>query len=60
MLFYTSTIWLVGHSLGGPLASLLGTTFGQPTVNPNPGSLCMEQLAMLEIHLSTTTKSVTS
>lgn len=31
-LYPTSTIWLVGHSLGGSLASLLGTTFGLPAV----------------------------
>ncbi|KAF7796691.1 hypothetical protein EIP86_007874 [Pleurotus ostreatoroseus] len=31
-LYPTSTIWLVGHSLGGALASLLGTTFGLPAV----------------------------
>lgn len=31
-MYPTSTIWLVGHSLGGALASLLGTTFGLPAV----------------------------
>ncbi|KAH9843196.1 alpha/beta-hydrolase [Rhodofomes roseus] len=31
-LYPTSTIWLVGHSLGGSLASLLGATFGLPVV----------------------------
>ena len=28
----TATIWLTGHSLGGSLASLVGLTFGVPTV----------------------------
>jgi lipase ATG15 len=27
-----ANLWLVGHSLGGALASLLGTTFGLPAV----------------------------
>ena len=31
-MYPTSDIWLVGHSLGGALASLLGTTFGLPAV----------------------------
>ncbi|KAF9645132.1 alpha/beta-hydrolase [Thelephora ganbajun] len=31
-LFPDSDIWLVGHSLGGALASLLGTTYGLPAV----------------------------
>lgn len=31
-MYPNSTIWLVGHSLGGALASLLGTTFGLPAV----------------------------
>ena len=31
-LFPDSNIWLVGHSLGGALASLLGTTYGFPAV----------------------------
>ncbi|MCJ1339117.1 putative lipase atg15 [Bachmanniomyces sp. S44760] len=31
-LYPTSSIWLVGHSLGGVVAALLGLTFGLPTV----------------------------
>ena len=31
-IFPNSDIWLVGHSLGGALASLLGTTYGFPAV----------------------------
>jgi lipase ATG15 len=31
-MYPNATIWLVGHSLGGALASLLGTTFGFPAV----------------------------
>ncbi|TCD64148.1 putative lipase atg15 [Steccherinum ochraceum] len=48
MTFPTSTIWLVGHSLGGALASLLGTTFGLPAVAfEAPG----ERLAAHRLHL---------
>ncbi|PCH37846.1 alpha/beta-hydrolase [Wolfiporia cocos MD-104 SS10] len=47
-LYPTSTIWLVGHSLGGSLASLLGTTFGLPAVTfEAPG----ERLAAQRLHL---------
>ncbi|KAI0957958.1 hypothetical protein AcW1_006182 [Taiwanofungus camphoratus] len=47
-LYPTSTIWLVGHSLGGALASLLGTTFGLPAVAfEAPG----ERLAAQRLHL---------
>ena len=31
-LYPTSDVWLVGHSLGGSTSSLLGLTFGLPTV----------------------------
>lgn len=47
-LYPTSTIWLVGHSLGGSLASLLGATFGLPAVAfEAPG----ERLAAQRLHL---------
>ncbi|KZT09639.1 alpha/beta-hydrolase [Laetiporus sulphureus 93-53] len=47
-LYPTSTIWLVGHSLGGSLASLLGTTFGLPAVTfESPG----ERLAAQRLRL---------
>jgi lipase ATG15 len=47
-MYPTSTIWLVGHSLGGALASLLGTTFGLPAVAfEAPG----ERLAAQRLHL---------
>ncbi|KAI0082845.1 alpha/beta-hydrolase [Panus rudis PR-1116 ss-1] len=47
-MYPTSTIWLVGHSLGGALASLLGTTFGMPSVAfETPG----ERLAAERLHL---------
>ncbi|KAI0807737.1 alpha/beta-hydrolase [Fomes fomentarius] len=39
-LYPKANIWLVGHSLGGGLASLLGTTFGLPA-----------RLAALRLHL---------
>ncbi|EIW84948.1 alpha beta-hydrolase [Coniophora puteana RWD-64-598 SS2] len=47
-LYPTSDIWLVGHSLGGALASLLGSTFGLPAVAfEAPG----ERLAAKRLHL---------
>ncbi|KIP10483.1 hypothetical protein PHLGIDRAFT_65614 [Phlebiopsis gigantea 11061_1 CR5-6] len=43
-----SDIWVIGHSLGGALASLLGTTFGVPVVAfESPG----EKLAAGRLHL---------
>ncbi|KAF8150712.1 alpha/beta-hydrolase [Crassisporium funariophilum] len=43
-----SNIWLIGHSLGGALASLLGVTFGVPVVTfETPG----ERLAASRLHL---------
>ncbi|EMD33948.1 ATG15B [Gelatoporia subvermispora B] len=43
-----ANIWLTGHSLGGALASLLGTTFGTPVVAYEaPG----ERLAASRLHL---------
>lgn len=47
-LYPNATIWLVGHSLGGALASLMGATFGVPTVAFSaPG----ERLAATRLHL---------
>jgi putative lipase involved disintegration of autophagic bodies len=41
-------IWVTGHSLGGALASLLGQTFGLPTVTfESPG----DNLASKRLHL---------
>ncbi|KAI8884270.1 alpha/beta-hydrolase [Backusella circina FSU 941] len=41
-------IWLTGHSLGGAIASLLGQTFGLPTVTfESPG----DNLASTRLHL---------
>jgi len=43
-----ANIWLVGHSLGGALASLLGSTFGLPAVAfESPG----ERLASTRLNL---------
>lgn len=48
-LYPSSNVWLVGHSLGGALASLLGSTFGFPAVAfESPG----ERLAASRLHLS--------
>ncbi|KAF8350464.1 alpha/beta-hydrolase [Amanita rubescens] len=47
-LYPSSNIWLVGHSLGGALASLLGATYGLPAVAfESPG----ERLAAQRLHL---------
>ncbi|KAJ7449961.1 alpha/beta-hydrolase [Mycena latifolia] len=44
----TANVWLVGHSLGGSLAALLGATFGLPAVAfEAPG----EHLAAQRLHL---------
>jgi putative lipase involved disintegration of autophagic bodies len=43
-----ATIWLVGHSLGGALASLLGATFGAPVVAFQAPA---ERLAAARLHL---------
>jgi len=43
-----ANVWLVGHSLGGALASLLGSTYGLPAVAfESPG----ERLAATRLHL---------
>jgi len=43
-----SNIWLIGHSLGGALASLIGITFGVPVVTfESPG----EKMAARRLHL---------
>ncbi|KAF8623624.1 hypothetical protein AX17_007326 [Amanita inopinata Kibby_2008] len=43
-----SNIWIIGHSLGGALASLLGVTFGAPVLAfESPG----EKLAASRLHL---------
>lgn len=45
-----SDIWIIGHSLGGALASLLGVTFGAPVVTfEAPG----EKMAAGRLHLPT-------
>ncbi|KAI0052265.1 alpha/beta-hydrolase [Auriscalpium vulgare] len=47
-LYPTSNIWVIGHSLGGSLASLVGTTFGVPVVAfEAPG----EKMAAQRLHL---------
>lgn len=47
-LYPHANIWLTGHSLGGAIASLLGTTFGAPTVAfESPG----DRMAAARLHL---------
>jgi len=47
-LYPNSNIWVIGHSLGGSLASLLGVTFGVPVVAfEAPG----ERMAAHRLHL---------
>ena len=45
-----SNIWVIGHSLGGALASLLGITFGAPVVTFEPPG---ERMAAQRLHLPT-------
>lgn len=46
--YKNSTIWLTGHSLGGAIASMVGITFGIPTVTFEiPG----DKLASSRLHL---------
>lgn len=43
-----ANIWIIGHSLGGALASLMGVTFGKPVVAfESPG----ERMAAARLHL---------
>ncbi|KAH7102642.1 alpha/beta-hydrolase [Auriculariales sp. MPI-PUGE-AT-0066] len=47
-MYPNANIWLVGHSLGGSLASLLGVTFGSPVVAFEAPS---ERMAARRLHL---------
>lgn len=47
-IYPSANVWLVGHSLGGAIASLLGSTYGLPVVAfESPG----ERLAASRLHL---------
>jgi lipase ATG15 len=47
-MFPHAKIWVIGHSLGGSLASLLGVTFGVPVVTFEPAG---ERMAAQRLHL---------
>jgi len=48
LMYPDANVWLVGHSLGGALASLLGTTFGFPVVAfESPGERLAAQRLLL-------------
>ena len=47
-MFPEATIWVIGHSLGGSIASLLGITFGVPVVTFEPPG---ERMAAQRLHL---------
>lgn len=52
-----SNIWIIGHSLGGALASLLGVTFGRPAVAfESPG----ERMASTRLHLPSPVRALSS
>ena len=48
MMYPNANIWVIGHSLGGSLASLLGITFGVPVVTFEPPG---ERMAAQRLHL---------
>lgn len=47
-MYPNANIWLTGHSLGGGLAALMGTTFGAPVVAFEAPA---ERLATQRLHL---------
>ena len=49
-MYPTANIWIVGHSLGGGLAGLIGATFGVPTIT---FEALGDRLAASRLHLPT-------
>ncbi|KAF8437532.1 Alpha/Beta hydrolase protein [Boletus edulis BED1] len=47
-MYPNSNIWIIGHSLGGSVSSLIGVTFGAPVVTFEPPA---EKLAATRLHL---------
>lgn len=56
-MYPNANIWVIGHSLGGSLASLLGITFGAPVVTFEPPG---ERMAAKRLHLPSPVRPTSS